>query len=103
MVQSESLSMNGPGRGRGREMPQQEAGRDLKIILYIPITVRIVAGSDLLTIQFFSFPKRANKAKESSLRPENSRFPMLKTVVHTTPYGSPLHTISEHRQQGARG
>lgn len=62
----EELEEDGGATAVGREETQ-------KIMLYIPIALRIVAGSDRLTIQFFLFLKRANKAKENSLRPWNSR------------------------------
>lgn len=61
-----------------------------------------MAGFDLLNVQFFSFLKRANKAKENSLRPQNSRAQTLKAMMHTTPYGNPLCMISEYQQHEAR-
>lgn len=72
-------------------------------MLYIPITLRIMAGSDLLTLRFFLFLKRANKAKENSLRPQNSRSQTLRTMMHITLYSNPLCMISEHQQQEERG
>lgn len=64
-------------------------------MLYIPIT-----------LQFFSFLKRANKAKENSLPPPGFRIAGSK---HWEPWcmehfwGNPQCMIFEHGQQGTRG
>lgn len=60
-----------------------------------------MAGSDLPTVQLFSFLKTVKKAKENSHRPQNSGSQTLETMMRTTPYGNPLCMISESQQQAA--
>ena len=72
----------------------------MKTTLYIPVTVKIMK---VLTSSLFIFSAHINKAKENSFRPQNSRYQMLRIMMHITPYGNLLCMISEHQQQVAKG
>lgn len=89
------------GEGEGDATAVGREG--LETTLYIPVTVRIMKVPTSSLLIFFLFLKRTNKAKENSFRPQNSKFQMLRIMMHTTPYGNPLCMISEQQQQVAKG
>lgn len=71
--------------------------------LDIPVAVRIMKVLISSLLIFFSIPKENKQRKENSFRPQNSKFQMLRIMMHATPYSNPLCMISEQQQQVAKG